>query len=72
MRMVRLNGCCTHNQVFTQSLESWKPKAATSQPSSSTLATNMSTLSEMLSEEELQRYHEVAVAVRPLLDWYVH
>ena len=55
-------------QVFTQSLESWKQKAATSQVSPSTLATNMSTLSEVLSEE-LRRYHEVAVAVHPLLDW---
>jgi len=46
----------------------------TSQSASATLpalAINTSTLSEVLSEEELQRFREVAVAVRPLLAWLV-
>jgi len=62
------------SQAFTQTLESWKQKAVTSQSASATLpalAINTSTLSEVLSEEELQRFREVAVAVRPLLAWLV-
>ena len=60
------------DKAFAQSLESWKQKnqsgvshSTTSLPS----LANISTLPEVLTIEDLERYQELGVILRPLIDW---
>lgn len=55
------------DKAFTQTLESWKQKHSVSTTQLATPTPVTSTLQEALSQEELERYRELAAAVPPLI-----
>lgn len=62
-------------QAFSQSLESWKQKNIQGHHTSSCpqfIQTTASSLYDVLSTEELERYKEVAASVGPLIKWSVN
>lgn len=61
-------------QAFSQSLESWKQKNIQGHHTSSCphlIQTTASSLYDVLSTEELERYKEVAASIGPLIKWWV-